>query len=82
MLARVDGLDADIAELDAVIEEMIAPFAEAAREPGPPDWLSSGDDSLPEGEHRAGQEACDGAFREGPGARVALAFLRPGLEPR
>jgi transposase len=26
MLARVDGLDADIAELDAEIEEMIAPF--------------------------------------------------------
>jgi transposase len=30
MLARVDGLDADIAELDAAIEAMIAPFAEAA----------------------------------------------------
>jgi transposase len=29
MLARVDGLDADIAELDERIEEMIAPFAEA-----------------------------------------------------
>jgi transposase len=29
MLARVDGLDADIAELDAEIEEMIAPFAPA-----------------------------------------------------
>jgi transposase len=28
MLARVDGLDADIAELDRRIEEMIAPFAE------------------------------------------------------
>ena len=27
MLARVDGIDADIAELDARIEEMIAPFA-------------------------------------------------------
>jgi len=27
MLARVDALDADIAELDAAIEEMIAPFA-------------------------------------------------------
>ena len=30
MLARVDGLDADIAELDARIEAMIAPFADAA----------------------------------------------------
>jgi len=30
MLARVDGLDADIAELDTAIEEMIAPFAEPA----------------------------------------------------
>jgi transposase len=30
MLARVDGIDADIAELDARIEEMIAPFAQAA----------------------------------------------------
>jgi transposase len=30
MLARVDGIDADIAELDARIEEMIAPFATAA----------------------------------------------------
>jgi transposase len=30
MLARVDGIDADIAELDAKIEEMIAPFARAA----------------------------------------------------
>ena len=30
MLARVDGIDADIAELDARIEEMIAPFAAAA----------------------------------------------------
>jgi transposase len=29
MLARIDGLDADIAELDAAIEEMIAPFASA-----------------------------------------------------
>jgi transposase len=29
MLARIDGLDADIAELDATIEEMIAPFASA-----------------------------------------------------
>ena len=29
MLARVDAIDADIAELDARIEEMIAPFAEA-----------------------------------------------------
>jgi transposase len=29
MLARVDGLDADIAELDGRIEEMIAPFAGA-----------------------------------------------------
>jgi transposase len=29
MLARVDGLDADIIELDATIEEMIAPFASA-----------------------------------------------------
>jgi transposase len=27
MLTRVDALDADIAELDAVIEEMVAPFA-------------------------------------------------------
>jgi transposase len=27
MLARVDALDADIAELDAAIEEMVAPFA-------------------------------------------------------
>jgi transposase len=30
MLGRVDGLDADIAELDQRIEEMIAPFAAAA----------------------------------------------------
>jgi transposase len=30
MAARVDGLDADIAELDQRIEEMIAPFAAAA----------------------------------------------------
>jgi transposase len=30
MLARVDGIDADIAELDARIEELIAPFARAA----------------------------------------------------
>jgi transposase len=30
MLARVDALDADIAELNAVIEQMIAPFADAA----------------------------------------------------
>jgi len=29
MLARIDALDADIAELDAAIEEMIAPFASA-----------------------------------------------------
>jgi transposase len=29
MLGRVDGLDADIAELDGRIEDMIAPFAEA-----------------------------------------------------
>lgn len=29
MLARIDALDADIAELDATIEEMIAPFAAA-----------------------------------------------------
>ena len=29
MLARVDGLDADLAELDAKLEELIAPFAEA-----------------------------------------------------
>jgi transposase len=29
MLARVDGLDADIAEMDSRIEEMIAPFAGA-----------------------------------------------------
>jgi transposase len=29
MLARVDGLDADIAELDTRIEDMIAPFAQA-----------------------------------------------------
>ncbi|MDP1805083.1 MAG: IS110 family transposase, partial [Acidimicrobiales bacterium] len=29
MLARVDGLSADIAELDAVIEEMVAPFVSA-----------------------------------------------------
>jgi transposase len=27
MLARIDGIDADIAELDAAIEEMVAPFA-------------------------------------------------------
>ncbi|MGH3921784.1 MAG: hypothetical protein ACRDTT_02725 [Pseudonocardiaceae bacterium] len=30
MLARVDGPDADIAELDATIEEMLAPFGDAA----------------------------------------------------
>jgi transposase len=30
MLCRVDALDADIAELDAVIEQMIAPFASVA----------------------------------------------------
>jgi transposase len=30
MLARVDAIDADIAELDARIEEMIAPFVSAA----------------------------------------------------
>jgi transposase len=30
MLGRVDALDADIAELDAVIEQMIAPFASVA----------------------------------------------------
>ena len=29
MLARIDSLDADIAELDAALEEMIAPFAAA-----------------------------------------------------
>ena len=29
MLGRVDALDADIAELDDRIEEMVAPFAEA-----------------------------------------------------
>ncbi len=29
MLARVDALDADIAELDATIEEIIAPFGDA-----------------------------------------------------
>ncbi|HEX2291149.1 MAG TPA: IS110 family transposase [Pseudonocardiaceae bacterium] len=29
MLARIDALDADIAELDAAIEEMVAPFASA-----------------------------------------------------
>jgi transposase len=29
MLARIDALDADIAELDAAIGEMIAPFAHA-----------------------------------------------------
>ena len=29
MLARIDGLSADIAELDAMIEEMVAPFAAA-----------------------------------------------------
>ena len=29
MLARVDGLDADLAELDAKLAELIAPFAEA-----------------------------------------------------
>jgi transposase len=29
MLARIDALDADIAELDAAIEEMIAPFVSA-----------------------------------------------------
>jgi transposase len=31
MLARIDSLDADIAELDAAIEEMIAPFAPAVQ---------------------------------------------------
>jgi transposase len=31
MLARIDSLDADIAELDAAIEEMIAPFAAAVQ---------------------------------------------------
>ncbi len=31
MLARIDGLDADIAELDAVIEELVAPFALAVQ---------------------------------------------------
>ena len=30
ILARIDGIDADIAELDARIEEMIVPFAQAA----------------------------------------------------
>jgi transposase len=30
MLARVDGINADIAELDARIEELVAPFAQAA----------------------------------------------------
>jgi transposase len=30
MLTRVDAIDADLAELDAVIEEMIAPFASVA----------------------------------------------------
>jgi len=30
MLGRVDALDGDIAELDAVIEQMIAPFASVA----------------------------------------------------
>ncbi len=30
MLARIDGLDADIAGLDERIKEMIAPFADAA----------------------------------------------------
>lgn len=30
MLTRIDGIDADIAELDARIEAMIAPFAQAA----------------------------------------------------
>lgn len=30
MLAHIDGIDADIAELDAKIEAMIAPFAQAA----------------------------------------------------
>jgi transposase len=30
LLARVDGIDADIAELDVRIEELIAPFAAAA----------------------------------------------------
>jgi transposase len=29
MLARIDALDADIVELEAVIEEMVAPFAQA-----------------------------------------------------
>jgi hypothetical protein len=29
MLARIDALSADIAELETVIEEMIAPFADA-----------------------------------------------------
>jgi transposase len=31
MLARIDGIDADLAELDAKIEAMIAPFAAAAQ---------------------------------------------------
>jgi transposase len=29
MLARVDALDADLAELDATLAELIAPFADA-----------------------------------------------------
>ena len=32
MLGRVDGLDADIAELDERIEELVAPFDAAARQ--------------------------------------------------
>ncbi len=34
MLARVDAIDADIAELDARIEELIVPFAQAAERAG------------------------------------------------
>jgi transposase len=34
MLARVDLLDADIAELDRKLEELIAPFAHAVERPG------------------------------------------------
>ena len=43
MLARVDALDADLAELDAKIQELIAPFAGAPsgwmRSPGSASWL-------------------------------------------
>jgi hypothetical protein len=31
MLSRIDGLSADIADLEAAIEEMVAPFAQTPR---------------------------------------------------